>query len=328
MMKRTGLLIAVFLLCVTGATMSMPGPARGAGDLIPVITPPAGGGAYILGVGMISTTNKYIPTPKLVHEAATGTMDIVRRMMQREAAKTGAFGIFGTVDAFNAYKGNTDFKGKPFTGLRTVIAVNGSDVYFVVPANSPIKSYADAKGKRLGMGGPGSTPANTALFLLEQHGVARKDFKPYFYTYKETVEGLQDGSLDGGFLAGAYPFASYNELATQRNVRIVPVDEGVLKKILHDYPYYYRNVVKAKSYKGLEQDTVIMGFIGALYANSEVSNDYVYKFLKNLFAHKDEFYSIHAAAREVTMEHALNGLSIPLHPGAEQFFREAGVLKK
>jgi len=86
--------------------------------------------------------------------------------------------------------------------------------------------------------------------------------------------------------------------------------------------------VKAKSYKGLEQDTPIMGFVGGLWANSEVSNEYVYKFLKNLFAHKDEFYSIHAAAKEVTHENALKGLSVPMHPGAEQYFRETGVLKK
>jgi TRAP transporter TAXI family solute receptor len=317
----------ILAVCVVAAVF-LSGQARAADELVPFITPPAGGGAYIIGVGMISVTNKYISNPKMVHEAATGTMDIVRRMMQREAAKTPAFGIFGTVDAYNAYKGETDFKGKPFTNLRMVVAVNGTDVYFVVPANSPIKSYADAKGKRLGMGGPGSTPANTALFLLEQYGVAKKDFKPYFFTYKETVEGIQDGSLDGGFLAGGYPIASYNELATQRNVRIVPVDEATLKKILTDHPYYYKNVVKAKSYKGLEQDTTIMGFAGALWTHSGASTDYVYSVLKNLFDHKEEFYSIHTAAKEVTLQNALSGLSVPLHPGAEKYYREMGVLKK
>ena len=104
--------------------------------------------------------------------------------------------------------------------------------------------------------------ANLALFLLEQHGVVRKDFKPYYFTYKETVEGIQDGSLDGGFLAGGYPIASYNELATQHKVRIVPVDERSCRKILRIHPYYYRNIVKAKSYKGLEQDTTIVGWRG------------------------------------------------------------------
>ncbi len=325
-MKRIGCICMIFVLLV-GVTLMSLSPAKAA-ELVPFITPPAGGGAYIIGAGVITVTNKYIPDVKLVHEAATGTMDIARRMQAREAAKKDAFSIFGTVDAWNAYKGNNEYKGKPLTSLRMVVAVNGTDVYFVVPANSPIKSYADAKGKRIGMGGPGSTVANTAQFLFDQHGVTRKDFKPYYYTYKETVEGIQDGSLDGGILAGGYPISAYSELSTQKAVRIVPVDEAMLKKIVAEHPYYYRNVVKAKSYKGLEQDTPIMGFAGGLWALSSVNPDYVYKMIKNLFDHKEEFYAIHSAAKEITLQNALTGLSVPLHPGAEKYYKEKGLLKK
>jgi TRAP transporter TAXI family solute receptor len=320
-----------YFLIVVGICAAMStflySPARAA-DLIPFITPPAGGGAYIIGAGVISVTNKYITDVKLVHEAATGTMDIVRRMQAREAAKKDALAIYGTPDAWNAYKGNNEYEGKPFTNLRMVVAVNGTDVYLVVPANSPIKSYADVKGKRIGMGGPGSTPANTAHLLLDEHGVTKKDFKPYYYTYKEIVEGVQDGSLDGGIIAGGYPIAAYSELSTQKAMRIVPVDETVLKRILATHPYYYRNVVKAKSYKGLEQDTTIMGFAGGLWALSSVSSDYVYRLIKNLFEHRDEFYSIHSAAKEITPENALIGLSVPLHPGAEKYYKEKNLLKK
>lgn len=299
-----------------------------AAELVPMVTPPAGGGAYIIGAGLISVHNKYIQDPKLVHEASTGTMDIVRRMQQRESVKKDVFGIFGSVDAWNAYKGNNEYKGKPFTNLRMVVFIMPTDVYFAVPANSPIKSYADAKGKRIGMGGAGSTTANSGHFLLEQYGVAKKDFKPYYYTFKETVEGIQDGSLDGGILVGGYPIASYNELSTQRSVRIVPVDENMLTKIVAEHPYYYRTVVKAKSYKGLEQDTPIMGFTTALWTHAGVSADFIYTYLKNLFDHRDDYYSIHPAAKGLTPETALKGLSVPLHPGAEKYFRETGILKK
>lgn len=325
-MKRTGFICTLFGILV-GMTVIFSPPAKAA-ELMPLITPPAGGGAYIIGAGLISVSNKYIQNTKLVHEAATGTMDIVRRMQQRENAKKDVFGIFGAVDAWNAYKGNNEYKGKPFTNLRMVVFIMPTDLYLAVPADSPIKSYADAKGKRIGMGGPGSTPANTAHFLFEQYGVTKKDFKPYYYTYKETIEGIQDGSLDGGFVAGGYPIAAYNELSTQRNMRIVPVDETMLKKILADHPYYYRTVVKAKSYKGLEQDTTIMGFTTALWTHAAVSNEYVYNFLKNLFDHREEYYSIHVAAKALTPETALKGLSVPLHPAAEKYFKEAGILKK
>ena len=204
---------AVGVLIILMAISPAPAEAR---ELIPFLTPPAGGGAYITAAGMVTVTNKYLSDVKLVHEATSSSMEIIRRMMQREAANKDAFGIFSCDEGWRAYKGEADFKGKPFTGLRAVVFNMATDLYFVVPGNSPIKSYADAKGKRIAMGGPGSGPANTAHFLLEQHGVQKKDFKPYYFTYKETVEGLQDGSLDGGFLAGGYPISSYSERALRK----------------------------------------------------------------------------------------------------------------
>ena len=169
-------LVGIFAFFVAGSFT--PTAAR---ELIPFFTPPAGGGAYITGAGIVSVTNKYLRDLELVHEATTGTMDIVRRMMEKEAEKKDAFGIFGCVDAWRAYKGEGEYAGKPFTGLRAVVFNMATDLYFVVPANSPIKSYADAKGKRIAMGGPGSTVANTAFFLLEQYGVAEEGLQPLLF---------------------------------------------------------------------------------------------------------------------------------------------------
>jgi len=296
-------------------------------ELIPLYTPPVGGTAYVLGAGIVSVTNKYIQDAKLVHEATTGTMDMVRRMMSREAAKKPAFAIFGTPDAWKAYKGQEVYAGKPFAELRAVVFVNASDMYLVVRKNSPIKSFADVKGKRIGIGGPGSTVATSALLFLEYSGVSKDDFKPYFYTYRESVEGIQDGSLDGGFVGGGYPVAIYTELAMKHDVRIVPIDEKVLKKVIDEHPYFYGTIVKANSYRGLEQDTLIYGFTTALFTHSGVSADYVYKLLKNLFDHKEEYYAIHRSARDMTLENATKGVPIPFHPGAEKYLKEMGVMK-
>ena len=78
----------------------------------------------------------------------------------------------------------------------------------------------------------------------------------------------------------------------------------------------------------IEDTTTIMGFAGATWAHAGVSDEIVYKFLKNLIDHKEDFYSIHAAAKEVTLQNALTGLSVPLHPGAEKYFKEMGIIKK
>jgi len=302
--------------------------ASAATELIPLYTPPVGGTAYVLGAGIVSVTNKYLIDAHLVHEATTGTMDMVRRMMSREAVKKPCFAIFGTPDAWKAYKGLEVYAGKPFSELRAVVFVNASDMYLVVPTNSPIRSFADVKGKRIGIGGPGSTVATSALLFLEYSGVAKKDFKPYYYTYRESVEGIQDGSLDGGFVGGGYPIAIYTELAMKHDVRIVPIDENVLKKVMADHPYYYGTVVKAKSYKGLEQDTPIYGFTTALFTISGVSTDFVYAVLKNLFDHRADYYAVHRSARDMTPEDAMKGIPVPFHPGAEKYLKEIGVMKK
>ena len=299
-----------------------------AAELIPLYTPPVGGTAYVLGAGIVTVTNKYLPDAHLVHEATTGTMDMVRRMMQREAAKKPAFAIFGTPDAWKALKGLEVYAGKPFTEVRAVVFVNASDQYMAVSHKSPIKSLADVKGKRVGIGGPGSTVATSALLFLEYSGVTKNDFRPYYYTYRESVEGIQDGSLDGGFVGGGYPVAIYTELALKHDVRIIPVEEKVLKRVMADHPYYYGTIVKAKSYRGLEQDTPIYGFTTALFSLSNVSTDFLYRLLKNLFDHKADYYAIHQSAKDMTAEDAMKGVPIPFHPGAEKYFKEIGVMKK
>ncbi len=310
------------LMTVFAATTS-----RAASDLIPFFTPPAGGGAYVLGAGFVSVTNKYLPDVKMVHEACTGTMDIVRRMQQRDSQKKDVFGVFGAVDAYRAYKGQGEYAGKPFSNLRAVLFVNFTDIYLVVPANSSIKTWADVKGKRLGIGGPGSTVANTALFLFDQYGIKKTDFKPYYFVYKETVEGIQNGSLDGGVVAGGFPIAAYTELSIQHNVRIVPVDENILKKVTAEHPYYYRNVVKAKSYRGIEQDTPIMGFTTVVWTTSQASDDLVYRIVKNLWEHKADYYAIHTTAKDMRLETAAKGSAVPFHPGAERYLKEIGAIK-
>ncbi|MEW6665288.1 MAG: TAXI family TRAP transporter solute-binding subunit [Thermodesulfobacteriota bacterium] len=326
-MNNRKILFLSLLLGAAWAVFSVPF-SHAAGELIPLYSPPVGGTAYVLGAGVVTVTNKYIPDAHLVHEASTGTLDMVRRMMQRDGANQPAFAIFGCPDAWKAYKGMDPFAGKAFTNLRAIVFVNASDQYLVVPAKSPIKSYGDVKGKRIGIGGPGSTVANSAFLMLEYSGVKKSDFKPYYFTYKETVQGIQDGSLDGGFVGGGYPIAIYTELAMKHDVRIVPMDEKVLQKVIAEHPYYYGTVVKAKSYKGLERDTPIYGFTTALWALSGMSTDFIYKVTKNLFDRKEDYYAIHKSAKDMTLQDAMKGIPLSFHPGAEKFYREAGVLKK
>lgn len=320
--KFMSIVIAVLVMFFSAA-----GIVQSAPELIPMYTLPAGGTVYVLGAGIVNVSNKHMTGTKFVQQASTGTLDIVRKMMQKDMQKKSAFGIFATVDGYNAYKGNNEYTRRPFTNLRAVTFINSTDLYLVVRTKSPIQSYKDCKGKRLGIGAAGSTMANTALFLLEQHGITKDAFKAQYYSYREIVEGIQDNSLDGGFLTGGFPIAAYTELATNFDVRIIPVDEAVLKK-LSQYPYYYRNVVKAKSYKGIDKDVPIMGFMVGLHTNANADPDLVYKMIKNLYENKSAYYAVHSSAKELTVKNAAKGFAEPFHPGAEKYLKEIGALKK
>ncbi len=121
--------------------------------------------------------------------------------------------------------------------------------------------------------------------------------------------------------------ASYMELSTTHNVRIVPVEEKIGTKFTTNYAGYYTSVVKAKLYRGHEQDTPIIGFSGALWTHAGVSNELVYRFIKNLFDHKEEYYKIHQDAKVLTLQNATRTIRVPFHPGAEKYLKEVGAMK-
>ena len=320
--------ISILGTCLLLASVLISSDAAAQERLVAFYSPPAGGGAFTLVAGLVTVSNRFMGGGvKFVHEQTTGTLEIIRRLAAAESQKKDALGSFGSTDGYNAYKGRFEYSSKPFPGLRAVIYNQLVDLYLAVPTNSPIKTYADVKGKRIGMGGPGSSVANTALLTLEQYGVKKEDFKPYYFVYKESIEGLQDGSLDGAFFAGGYPMPSYLELSTRNNVRIIPVDEKVANKIMADQPGYYTTIVIAKSYKGLDQDTRIMGWTGAIWTHEGVGDDLVYRWLKNLFDHKEDYFAVHADAKALNLKDYNRGVAVPFHPGAQKYLKEMGVWK-
>ncbi len=317
------MLVLVGVLCVLASSTSVT-PAFGASKVIPWYTPPSGGAGYILGAGLASLTKKYVKDVEVVVEPTKGTLEMVRLLREREGMKRDAFAQIGSPDAYDAYKGQKGFAGKPYQTIRAVTFLHGGDAPLVVPRNSPIKTYADVKGKRVGVGGAGSSVAVMSFTCLEAYGVKREDFKPYFYSYKESADGIADKSLDAGFM----PVLSFAELSLTQDVRIVPMDEPVAKKIVTEHPYYYTDLVKAKAYKGVEQDTMIMMFAVNLFNHAGVSDDLTYRILKNLYDHLPEFRAVHRAAKDTTLANALKGVVVPLHPGAEKYYKEVGVIKK
>ncbi len=303
-------------------------PAARAADkaVIPVYTPGAGGSAYLIGGAMATVLNKYIPEVQMMVEATGGTAVMVKYIAEKGEKNQPAFGIPESRGVYMAYSGQPPFT-KALTTLRAVTFVHSSGLPLLVAKDSPIKSYYDLKGKRVGVGAAGSGLAQISATLLEAYGLTPKTYKPLWLGHNEVTEGLKDGSIDAGFISGGHPIPAVQQLAFEKDIRIVPVDEDVLKKILQNNQYFFRDIIKAGTYKGVTQDIPSLGF-GTLFAtHSGVDLELVYKITKTFYEHREELATIAPYAREMTLRNALTTIAFPLHPGAVKYYKEKGVVK-
>ena len=293
--------------------------------MLPIYTPRAGGTAYIIGGGIADLINKEVAGVSMVVEATTGT-EIIKLITERYNAGNAAFSVADAGGYYYAYIGGREYD-KPHAHLRAVTYVHATDLYLVVREESPIQSYADLKGKKVGVGSPGSAVEMVSNEVFEAHGIKRNDYQAEFLSYAEVVTGLKDKIIDAGILAGAYPVAAYSELNATNKVRIVPVDPEIVEKFVAESPYYYFTSVKPDAYPGITEEVPILGFGVLMETHDQVDEELVYNIVKNIFEHNERLVEVHGAAREITLENALRSVGIPLHPGAERYYREQGIIK-
>jgi uncharacterized protein len=311
--------VFVFLCCST----SFSAPKK----VVTVYTSGVGGTAYIVGSAMSKIVNKYVPEVQMVVEATGGTIASVRFIAEKYEKNQEAFGLSDSQGLYQAYTGKQPFT-KKYDMIRAVTFVYGSGVNLVVRKDSPIKTYADLKGKKVAIGPAGSGLATMSVDLIAEHGLKKDMYKSIFLGFKEVPEGIQDGSIDAGFIAGSYPVPALVELSMQKELRIIPVDEKVLKKVLAESPFFATDTLKPGAYKGVEKATPIMVFGIILETHSKCDPELIYKITKALYEHRDELIEIHQVTKEMTLKNAMNTIAFPLHPGAEKYLKEMGAIKK
>jgi hypothetical protein len=327
-MKKTRSLLVIaamfFMVCI----VVTPPHRVLAGEVVPVVTPGSGGSAYMLGAGIASMAGKYIPDVTCIVQAESGVATMLKLVHEYWQKNKPALTVCDGNGLWSAYNGEGLFAGKEkYSELRGITFIHGVGVIFVVKKKSGINSYADAKGKRISVGPPGSSVGATGMMLFRAHGLTEKDFKPVYMSYTETTDGIADGSLDGGIVAGSAPIAAYNELALTQDVTIVPVRPDVSKDITTQYKYFFPVTVAKGTYKGLDKDVNTIGFSSILATHERTSPEFVYKLVKSIYEHKEDLIAIHVVAKEITTKSAFNGVGIPLHEGAKRYYREIGILK-
>jgi TRAP transporter TAXI family solute receptor len=227
-----------------------------------------------------------------------------------------------------AYNGGKMFAAPgPLRRLRAISSLFPSAAHLIVRADSPIRSLADLRGKSISLGEEGSGSAADAEVLLSAAGFGEHDLTRRHLRPGPAAEQLKAGTLDAFFLVGGYPVPAIRDLAAAVTVRLVPIEGEIVDALRKDFGFYRRTEIPAGSYPGVDVDTPSLGFSVLWLVNADIDSDLVYAITQSLWhrATAKLFAALDPIGKSIRLERALDGLSVPLHPGAERFYREAGM---
>jgi uncharacterized protein len=224
--------------------------------------------------------------------------------------------------AYYAFNGVEMFKDKPQKNLRAVATLYNETIQIVTLASSGIKSLADMKGKRIAVGAAGSGAEVNARQVLEAAGLTYKDITPQYLSFAEGANGLRDGNTDVAFLTAGAPTAAVRDVAAQKDIVIIPVPKDVAEKIIARYPFYVRTKIAKDTYAKQTADVDTVTVKAMLVANTGLNAVMVYNITKALFTNLERMGQAHAQGKNITLAGAVEGLPIPVHEGANRFYRE------
>ena len=229
-----------------------------------------------------------------------------------------------------AYTGTGIWEGKPpVEKLRAIANLYPESIHLVSSAESGINSVADLKGKTVSLDEPGSGTLVDARIILEGYGLSEADISAEYLKPDQAADRMRDGAMDAFFFVGGYPAGAIAELASQHAVKLVPISCEEAPKICETYGFFASDKIPAGTYEGNADDTMTLS-VGAQWVTSaDQPEDLIYEVTKALWNDNTRklMDSGHAKGKAITKETALNGVGIPLHPGAERFYKEAGLLK-
>jgi uncharacterized protein len=229
-----------------------------------------------------------------------------------------------------AQKGTGIFEGKPnIPGLRMIANLYPESLHVVVKKGSGIKSIADLKGKRVALDEPGSGTLINARIVLAAYGVKEAEIKPEYIKPNQASDKMKDGSLDAFFFTGGAPAGAIAELASSGSgIELLPIDGPQAEGLRMASPFFAVDEIPADTYKGVAGVKTLA--VGAQWVTSDKADaETVYQITKALYsdATQKTLAAGHAKGKFITLKNAVQGVGIPFHPGAERFYKEAGVLK-
>ena len=225
----------------------------------------------------------------------------------------------------NAWHGTGLFEGQARTGYSAVASLYTEPCQIIASAASGIQSVADLEGKRVSVGEEESGVIQNAEQILLAYGLSFDTLEVQHLSFADAAAAVADGTLDAFFCTAGAPTTAVANLARQADIVVVPQDADKLQRLTNTYESYTACTIPAGTYAGQTEDVAAVGVRAVLLASDKLSSDQVYQITAGLFDNADALQLSTPADTPLTLDSALEGITIPYHAGAAQFYAENGV---
>jgi uncharacterized protein len=231
--------------------------------------------------------------------------------------------------AYWAFNASGIYEGRPKVDvLRAIANLYPESFHLVARKGSGIKSIKDLKGKRISLDEPGSGTLVDARLILAAYGLTEKDVKAEYLKAQQAADKLKDNALDAFFSVSGWPLGAIAELAATTGVDLVPIDGPEAENLVKTYSFFAADEIPDGAYKGVSGVKTVS--VNAIWATSSKQPDQlIYGITAALWnpSTRKLLDSGHSKGKAIKLETATQGLGIPLHAGAEKFYKEKGLIK-
>ncbi|MBI3453882.1 MAG: TAXI family TRAP transporter solute-binding subunit [Rhodospirillales bacterium] len=317
------ILVSLLVFCSLGATAAN-------AQFINIVSGGTTGVYYPLGQALERIYAKALPGSRIQHQSTAASVENLNLLESGRAEI--ALTLGDTLSL--AWKGDKEagFAG-PLQKLRGVSAFHSNYIQIVASAESGIKTLADLKGKRVSVGSPRSGTELNARAIFPAAGI---DYngptsvgsvlgQVQFLPFGQSVDLMKNRQLDATLISAGLGVAAVRDLAASVDIVLIPVPADVVAKV--GDPAYVVGTVPANTYRGQTTAISTARIANFLVTREGVSADVVYQMTKAMFENLQTMIDTQAAAKEIKLETATAGMPVPLHPGAERYYREKGIVR-
>ena len=277
--------------------------------------------AFTTAVGQILGTDDY----KFTVQATGGSQANIEMIEDSEAH----FAIVQN-DVMNyAYEGTNGFAA-PVTCFSAIGCVYAEVCQVIATKASGIKTIADLKGKNVAVGDAGSGVYYNATQILAAAGLdIDKDINKTAASFGDSATLLKDGAIDAAFITAGTPTPAVSDLATSTDIVAVDLGEDVINSLMAEYPFYAKHEYTSDDYAFIGEDSAssTVAIMATFIVTNDMSEDQAYEITKNLWEKQEEIAAAHAKGKEMSKDTAAAAIgNVPLHPGAEKYYKEIGVI--